>query len=128
VKIPIWQLALRFGLELGSLITVGLWARGLASGVLSVVAAIGAPLLLATLWGTFAVPDDPSRSGAAPVPVPGVLRLILELMVFGAGTAALAARVGWVGFAIFVVLLLIHHLGTTERINWLLRQESKKRP
>jgi hypothetical protein len=122
MNIPVWQLALRFALELGSLIAVGVWARSLASGALGVVAMIGAPLLLAILWGTFAVPDDPSRSGHAPVAVPGMLRLSLELLVFGAGAAALAARGGWAWFAVFVGLLLVHHLGTTERLSWLLRQ------
>ncbi|WP_280456932.1 DUF2568 domain-containing protein, partial [Nocardia carnea] len=29
------------------------------------------PVVAAAAWGVFAVPDDPSRSGAAPVAVPG---------------------------------------------------------
>ena len=35
--------------------------------------------------GVFAVPDDPSRSGSAPIAVPGLARLTLEAAVFGVG-------------------------------------------
>ena len=122
MTIPAWQLALRFGLEVGSLVAVGAWAYQLTAGAPNLLAAIGASLLLAVLWGSFAVKGDPSRSGNAPVPVPGVLRLAIELIVFGAGAASLATRGQWVWFGVFVAALLVHHLGTTERISWLLKQ------
>jgi hypothetical protein len=47
------------------------------------------PLLAATAWGVFNVKGDPSRSGKAPVPVPGIVRLLLELAFFGSATLAL---------------------------------------
>ncbi|MBN2245139.1 MAG: DUF2568 domain-containing protein, partial [Candidatus Aminicenantes bacterium] len=34
------------------------------------------------LWGTFRVPGDSSSSGKAPIPIPGFLRLFLELVIF----------------------------------------------
>ena len=41
---------------------------------------IQTPIIIAVVWGTFAVPDDPSRSGAAPIVVAGFVRLAIELV------------------------------------------------
>jgi len=90
MKIPAWQLAIRFGLEVGALVAIGRFAAAVVQGPWSTAAAIGCPAAVALLWVTFAVRGDPSRSGRAPVPIPGVLRLALELLVFGLGAAALA--------------------------------------
>lgn len=122
LQLPAWQLALRFVLELSALIAVGAWARGLTEGVVGILAMIGAPLVLAALWGTFAVKGDPSRSGAAPVPVPGWVRLILELFVFGSGAASLLVVGRYELASLFVAALLVHQLGTTKRLAWLLKQ------
>jgi hypothetical protein len=112
--IPGWQLAIRFLLEVSSLVAIGFWAHrwGLAP-------AIGAPLVVAVLWGVFAVPDDPSRSGKAPVAVPGIVRLLLELAVFGGGAAALFARGQWIPFGVFAAAVIVHHAGTVPRLRWL---------
>jgi len=86
------------------------------------VLTLGIPLLAAILWGTFAVRDDPSRSGKASVPIPGVIRLLLELTFFalavGALFAADATTFGWLlGSAVF-----IHYAISYDRIRWLLGQ------
>lgn len=120
--IPAWQLAIRFALEVGSLVAIGRYAGGLSRGAWSYVAALGAPALVALLWALFAVKGDPSRSGNALIPVPGILRLAFELAVFLGGAAALAARQSWVAFALFMIALIVHHAMTTERLAWLLRQ------
>ena len=134
VAISPGQLALRFTLEVASLVALGVWAHGalganeangtsaLGSSTLSLLGAIGLPLVVATAWGTFAVPGDPSRNARAPVPVRGWQRAILELLVFAAGAAALAARAHWVWFALFVTSLVAHHALTTARLRWLLEQ------
>jgi hypothetical protein len=49
------------------------------------VLAIAVPIAAAALWGTFNVPNDPSRSGAAPLRVSGATRLALELSILGFG-------------------------------------------
>src|ERR1019366_7635457 len=78
-----WLLHLRFALEVGSLIALGGWARRTAGrGLVGWAAALATALIVAVLWGTFAVRGDPSRSGRAPVPVPGWLRIALEMAVF----------------------------------------------
>ena len=76
------NLAVRLLLEFAALAAMAYWGWRQADGVLRFVLAIGIPLVAAALWGTFAVPDDPSRSGKAPVPVSGIVRLALELAFF----------------------------------------------
>ena len=113
--IPGWQLAIRFLLEVSSLVAIGFWAHrwGLAP-------AIGAPVAVAVLWGTFAVAGDPSRSGNAPVAVPGAVRLVLELAVFGGGAASLFALHQWIALGVFGAAVIVHHAGTVPRLRWLL--------
>lgn len=113
--IPGWQLAIRFLLEVSSLVAIGFWAHRWG-----LVPAIGAPLAVAVLWGTFAVAGDPSRSGNAPVAVPGAVRLVLELAVFGGGAAALFAMGQWIPLGVFAAAVIVHHAGTVPRLRWLL--------
>ncbi len=122
MTIPAWQLAIRFALEVGALVAIARLAGGFFSGGWSYAAALGTPTFLALVWVTFAVKGDPSRSGNAPVPIPGTLRLALEMVVLLGGAGALAARQSWVAFALFVLAFVVHHAMTTERLAWLLRQ------
>ena len=62
------NLALRFLLELSALFAMGVWGWRYSEGWLRFVLALSIPIIAAVLWGTFAVPDDPSRSGGAPIP------------------------------------------------------------
>lgn len=116
------NLAVRFILEIVGLIALGWWGWNQADGVLRFVLALGIPLLAAVLWGTFAVPDDPSRSGDARVPVPGIVRLLLELAFFALATWSLfamdATTFGW----IYGVAVLIHYVFSYDRVGWLVRQ------
>lgn len=117
------NLTLRFLLEMAALITIGYWGWQQSNNLLLQIGlALGFPLIAAILWGTFAVPDDPSRSGKAPVPVPGWLRLILELALFAVATWALfavdAAVLGW----IVGIVTAIHYALSYDRLRWLLRQ------
>lgn len=116
------NLALRFLLELIALFALGRWGWMQSDGWLRFVLILGIPVLAALLWGTFAVPGDPSRSGKAPVPVPGVVRLLLELTFFALAATALfatqAATVGW----ILGVAVGLHYALSYDRIRWLLRQ------
>ncbi len=116
------NLALRFALELTALGAVGYWGYRREPLSLRVLACIGLPLALAVMWGVFAVPDDPSRSGRTVVVTPGWARLVLELSVFAAGTAALAA-VGAPRAAIGMgIIVLLHYAASYDRVLWLLRR------
>lgn len=113
-----WNLALRFVLEIACVAGIGAGVGSSTSTILGIVAAVVAIVA----WGTFATPDDPSRSGRAPVPTPGIARLALELAIFGGGVAGwFAAGQPLVGSAI-VVLLVAHHLDARSRLAWLVAQ------
>jgi hypothetical protein len=116
------NLAFRFMLELAALGVFGFWGWQQADNILlKIVLAVGLPITAAVLWATFAVPNDPSRSGKAPVPVPGWLRLILELVFFVFAAWALFD----LGFAraglILAILVLIHYALSYDRLLWLLK-------
>ncbi|MGX5839856.1 YrdB family protein [Mesorhizobium sp. ArgA1] len=117
-----WNLTLRFLLELAALLGLGMGGWSLSGGWLRWTFAVGLPLIAAALWGTFAVPNDPSRSGRAPVPVPGALRLALELVIlFGGGAGFHLA--GYTTISIVVVaLIVISYAFSLDRLGWLLKQ------
>jgi hypothetical protein len=78
-------LALRFGLELCLLAAVAYWGSQACSGtVVHVVLAIAAPTIVAVVWGLFVSPK-------ARVRLPRPLWLLLQLVLFGLGAAALIA-------------------------------------
>ena len=101
------NLAVRFLLELAALISMGAWAWRSGEGWVRFVLAGLVPLVAAALWGTFAVPDDPSRSGSAAVAVPGLVRLAVEVAVLGFGVWTLAqagfTRASWAFGAVVVI-------------------------
>jgi len=115
------NLTIRFALEIFALVALGAWAKAQFQGALGFILMILIPLLAATAWGIFNVKGDPSRSGKAPVPVPGIIRLLLEMVYFGAATWALftlSPTYGW----IFGSVALAHYILSYDRIIWLLRQ------
>jgi hypothetical protein len=119
------NLAFRFLLEIAALVAIGYWGFSQHTGILRFIIGIGGPLLAAVLWGTFAVPDDPSRSGKAPVPVPGVLRLLLELSLFGFAAWALYDAGSQLLSLILAGITIVHYALSYDRIAWLIRQGGK---
>ena len=114
------NLIIRFLLELTALSAIGIWGWKQNDGWLKFVLAIGIPIIVAAIWGTFAVPDDPSRSGAAPIVVPGIVRLSIELAIFVFATWVLhdlgSSRLSW----ILGIVVAIHYIFSYDRIIWLL--------
>lgn len=117
-KIPGWQLVIRFSLEIAAQIAIGMWGYSIAGWPL----AIALPVLAAGAWGTFAVVGDPSRSGKAPVKVPGTVRLAIELAVFITGGVALFALGHLIPCAFYTAAIVLHHAQTVPRLKWLLTQ------
>lgn len=115
------NLVIRFLLEIAVLISTGMWGWNQDDRWFRLVFAIGIPLILATIWGTFAVPGDPSRSGSAPVPIPGIIRLILELGFFTFAVWSLH-QIGYIrpGF-VFGIIVVLHYVVSYDRIIWLVR-------
>lgn len=95
------NLAVRFLLELCVLAAVGYWGfKTNSSWFLKTLLGIGAPLLIAVIWGMFGAPKAANH-------LTGFSLLALELIVFGSGVAALYATknysLAWVFTAIVIV-------------------------
>ncbi len=115
------NLAWRFLLELLALGSMGYWGWTQHDGVVRWLWMIGLPVVAAVLWGTFAVPNDPSRSGQAPIPTPGMIRLGLELLIFAAAVILLRVSQQPVVSNVLAVMVLIHYALSYDRIIWLLK-------
>ena len=114
------NLAIRFIIELCALSSVAVWGWKNGEGWLKYFFAIGLVLILMAIWGIFAVPNDPSRSGKAPIVTPGIIRLIIELGFFGFATWALY-DIGSIKFAISLGgIVIVHYIVSYDRISWLM--------
>ncbi|MCP4535685.1 MAG: YrdB family protein [Chloroflexi bacterium] len=115
------NLAIRFLLEISALLAMGVWGWRQSESWFRFFLALGIPMIIAIVWGTFTVPNDPSRSGKAPIPVPGILRLAIELVIFLLATWALydlgATRSSWA----LGIMVTVHYVTSYDRILWLIR-------
>ena len=116
------NLMIRFLLEIAAIAAVGIWGWKLGADWSRFLWAVLLPILLMTVWGVFAVPDDPSRSGNAPVPISGWLRLILELGIFSSAAWALYDLGFHFTALLFTIICLLHYIASYDRILWLLKQ------
>ena len=91
----------RFLLELGLLASVAYWGWWEGNGVWSWVLVVAAPLAVAALWGRFLAPKSTHR-------VADPWRLVFEVLLFGAGVAALARAGDGIGAIVFGVLVATH--------------------
>ena len=79
------NLGLSFLLELAALAALGYWGAQAGGGTLGKIAlAVGAPLLVAVVWGLFLAPR-------APLPLGTPWRLLMKVGVFGTAAVALYA-------------------------------------
>ena len=114
------NLILRFLLEIIALISLGVWGWNQSESWFRFVLAIGIPGSMAVIWGTFAVPNDPSRSGSAPVITAVFIRLIIEFGIFGLAIWALH-DMGWHTISlVFGFVALAHYIASYDRVLWLL--------
>lgn len=117
------NLGFRFLLEMTGIFIYGYWGWNASSGPLRYLLALGLPLIAAASWGTFRVPEDSSHSGRAPIPIPGVLRLFIEIVFFSLAVFLLMISgkegMGW----IFAGAVFIHYLLSYDRVFWLLKQK-----
>jgi hypothetical protein len=113
------NLGLRFLLEIAALISLGVWGWQKSEGWVRFVLAIGIPIIAATLWAVFRVPNDP---GTAPIAIPGILRLIFELALFAFATWALYdskfITLAW----ILGITTVLHYISSYDRILWMIKQ------
>ena len=116
------NLAIRFILEMSALVSLGMWGWKQSDGWLRYVLAIGIPIILAAIWGTFAVTNDPSRSGSAPIVTLGVIRFAIELGFFALATWSLY-DMGYNKVSLaFGIIVVLHYIISYDRIIWLMTQ------
>lgn len=116
------NLAARLLLEVSALLGMGYWGGVQHKGLLGYGLAVGAPLWGAVILGTFTVPHDPNRSGKAPVPVPGILRLVIKLGIFAFACLALYDAGHTLASSILGVVVVAHYAASYDRQVWLVRQ------
>jgi hypothetical protein len=117
------NLLVRFLLELVMLGVIAFWGYHRFAGWEGVAAAIVLPVVAATLWGVFRIPNDPKP---APVAVPGPVRLLLEWALFGWAVWALA-DMGYDGWAwLLAGVLVAHYLVSYDRTGVMIRNRPYK--
>jgi hypothetical protein len=109
-----------------AIISVGIWGWYRTDGFLQYLLAFGLPILIATIWGVFAVPNDPSRSGKTVVATPGSIRLFIELGIFSSAAFALFDLGKHQYSYIFGAIVIVHYLVSYDRIIWLFNPNSSK--
>jgi hypothetical protein len=113
------NLGLRFLLEIAALISLGIWGWQKGEGWVRFFLAVGIPIIAATLWATFRVPNDP---GTAPIAIPGILRVIFELALFAFATWALYDSKFIVLAWMLGVITLLHYVSSYDRVLWIIKQ------
>jgi hypothetical protein len=98
------NLGIRFLLELCILFSVGYWGYIFPEKLLFKIGlCIGAPLIIAIIWGTFLAPK-------ASVQLPRPIYLLLEIIVFGIATLAIYATGHPVLAALFAIISVINRI------------------
>jgi len=116
------NLAFRFLLEVTALITMICWGIKQDVGVIRYFYIGGIPLVMFLIWSLLAVPGDLSRSGRAPIPVHGIVRLLIEFSFFGIATIMMASISQSKLWIVYLIVLVLHYILSYERIIWLLKR------
>lgn len=113
------NLALRFVLEIAAFISIGYWAWVAHTDILRLVLVVLLPLIAMFVWGAFRVPN---YGGPPLVRVPGIIRLLIELAVFGFAVWGLFDAGAMVASQIFGGITLLHYIASYDVVAWLVKQ------
>jgi hypothetical protein len=114
------NLAVRFLLEIAMLITFGYWGWHITRGWMQYTAALAFPVIAAVLWGVFRIQNDPK---AAPVEVPGLVRLLLEWALFGGAVLALFNLGHFTLSLVMAIIVKLHYIASYDRTWAMLRNK-----
>jgi len=112
------NLAVRFLLELFILFAFGYWAWNTQVGWPRYFLVAILPIAAAVVWGIFRVPAD---HGKGLVAVPGIVRLLIEVVMFSAAwyclsISGLSKSAFW-----FLIFSLLHYILSYDRVILLLK-------
>lgn len=112
------NLTVRFLLELMIFFALGYWAWHTQTGWLQYFLVIALPLVAAAVWGIFRVPAD---HGKGLVATPGIIRLVMEVVLFAAAWWCLrdAGKPQWALW--FLIISIVHYAISYDRIILLLK-------
>jgi hypothetical protein len=113
----LWNLTLRFLLELAGWAAMGYWGWTRHEGIWRFVWAAGLIVVSATLWGVFRVAGE--QHGKVPVAVPGPLRLLIEAAFFVTATYLLFDAGQPTAGMIFGGVVAAHYAVSYDRLWWL---------
>lgn len=117
------NLFVRFLLEMLALVFAGIWGWHQSDSGFRILMCVLIPGTMATIWGVFAVPNDPSRLGKAPIRTPGFLRLLIELAFFGFAIWALS-DLGWTKLSLGLgLVVMLHYITSYDRVLWLMSSD-----
>lgn len=98
------NLALRLILEVCALVAISYWGFTTGKGILiKWLMGLGFPIIIMFIWGMFGSP-------AAPMPLSGIYRVLLELAIFTVASLALFASGRTTLAIVFAVLVIINKL------------------
>ncbi len=122
VASPLVRANLAFRLLLEIAMLAGIVAASIVNydGATAWVASIVGLVVAAGLWGVFAVPGDPSRSGKTVVKTPGAVRLFIEIGLFAVVVAWLAIGESFIFAGLLGAGVVVHYAAWPARIRWLL--------
>lgn len=114
------NLGLRFILEAGLFACIAVASIANYGGATAWTASVVGIAFAAGVWGVFAVPNDPSRSGKTVVVTPGAARLAIELGLFAIVTAWLIIGESYIPAVLLAGGAVVHYAAWPARIRWLL--------
>jgi hypothetical protein len=114
------NLTVRFLLELAGLFAMGFWGWTQHEGVMRFVWAAGLVVGASVVWGVFRIDNEP---GKAPVPVHGIVRLVIEAAFFGGAVWCLVDAGAMIAAWVLGAIVVIHYATSYDRVLRMLRNE-----
>lgn len=120
---PALHQAIRFALEVATLAAYGWWGWHLGDGGLTgIVLALLLPVLGGSIWAVFRTPGD--GAGRALMPVPGPVRLVIELSLIGIAAYGVWTAGSRAAAETLLTAWGLHYAVTWEYVRWLWHRRS----